>query len=209
MRLPKFIIGEVYSDRMTVHRKPKRSDAQARREIILGAAEDVFARLGPDAPLDEICKASGVGRATLYRNYPNRAALAEGLFERNMVRLEESAASLSGDPDSLFLLLEQVLDIKVKSSSLYLAHKDKRGYDPELRRRFRDLVEIALSRAKTVGRVRPDSDIRNDRACLRYDGGSLELQDLRGAPSDKGRCASHLPGRYPPAQRHALMAPPH
>ena len=141
---------------MTVHRKPKRSDAQARREIILGAAEDVFARLGPDAPLDEICKASGVGRATLYRNYPNRAALAEGLFERNMVRLEESAASLSGDPNSLFLLLEQVLDIKVKSSSLYLAHKDKRGYDPELRRRFRDLVEIALSRAKAVGRVRPD-----------------------------------------------------
>ena len=59
-------------------------------------------------------------------------------------------------PTACSLLLEQVLDIKVKSSSLYLAHKDKRGYDPELVRRFRDLVEGALSQAKTMGRVRPD-----------------------------------------------------
>jgi AcrR family transcriptional regulator len=59
---------------------PRRRDAQRNREALLAAAQEVFAALGLDASLDEIARRAGVGNATLYRHFPNRAALVEAVF---------------------------------------------------------------------------------------------------------------------------------
>ena len=59
---------------------PLRRDAQRNREALLAAAQEVFAALGLDASLDEIARRAGVGNATLYRHFPNRAALVEAVF---------------------------------------------------------------------------------------------------------------------------------
>jgi AcrR family transcriptional regulator len=80
-----------------------RSDAALRRDQILDAADAVFSERGITAPLDLVVMRAGVGRATLYRNFPDRAALVEALFERAMRGLETDA------PDhDLFALVERV-----------------------------------------------------------------------------------------------------
>jgi AcrR family transcriptional regulator len=70
-----------------------RSDAALRRDQILDAADAVFSEYGITAPLDLVVTRAGVGRATLYRNFPDRAALVEALFERAMGALEAAAPS--------------------------------------------------------------------------------------------------------------------
>ena len=80
-----------------------RSDAALRRDQILDAADAVFSEYGITAPLDLVVTRAGVGRATLYRNFPDRAALVEALFERTMAALEAQAPA-----QSLAGLVEQV-----------------------------------------------------------------------------------------------------
>ena len=80
-----------------------RSDAALRRDQILDAADAVFASHGVTAPLDLVVAHAGVGRATLYRNFPDRAALVDALLARALDGLEGEAAQLD-----LFGLLEQV-----------------------------------------------------------------------------------------------------
>jgi AcrR family transcriptional regulator len=60
-------------------RKP-RTDALRNRERILEVAKGVFTRQGGDASLDEIAKQAGVGAGTLYRHFPTRDALIEGVY---------------------------------------------------------------------------------------------------------------------------------
>lgn len=80
-----------------------RSDAALRRDQILDAADAVFSERGITAPLDLVVTQAGVGRATLYRNFPDRAALVEALFDRAMSTLEAAAPGLD-----LSMLVEQV-----------------------------------------------------------------------------------------------------
>ncbi|MCD0484245.1 TetR/AcrR family transcriptional regulator; helix-turn-helix transcriptional regulator [Streptacidiphilus sp. ASG 303] len=59
---------------------PLRRDARRNRERLTAAAAEVFAEQGLDAPLDEIARRAGVGNATLYRHFPDRAALVGAVF---------------------------------------------------------------------------------------------------------------------------------
>lgn len=66
-----------------------RQDAQRNRESVLAAAREVYAEQGVEAPLDVIARRAGVGNATLYRRFPDRAALIEAVFhDRLMATIE-------------------------------------------------------------------------------------------------------------------------
>jgi AcrR family transcriptional regulator len=67
-------------------RKP-RTDAQRNRERILEVAKEAFTRSGADASLDEIAKEAGVGAGTLYRHFPTRHALLEGVYRTEVEKL--------------------------------------------------------------------------------------------------------------------------
>ncbi len=60
-------------------RKP-RADARRNRERILEVAKEVFTRSGADSSLDEIAKRAGIGPWTLYRHFPSRESLLEGVY---------------------------------------------------------------------------------------------------------------------------------
>ncbi|MBS1877291.1 MAG: TetR/AcrR family transcriptional regulator [Acidobacteria bacterium] len=60
-------------------RKP-RADARRNRERILEVAKEVFTRSGADSSLDEIAKLAGIGPGTLYRHFPSRESLLEGVY---------------------------------------------------------------------------------------------------------------------------------
>jgi AcrR family transcriptional regulator len=61
-----------------------RSDGIANRQRLLDAAAAVVARDGLGAPLATVAAEAGVGIGTLYRHFPNREALLDGLLIRSL-----------------------------------------------------------------------------------------------------------------------------
>ena len=64
----------------TAGRARLRADAARNRDAIVAAARQVFGAQGLEASLDEIAQTAGVGNATLYRRFPNRAQLIAEVF---------------------------------------------------------------------------------------------------------------------------------
>ena len=50
-------------------------------------AKEAFARSGASTSLDEIAKQAGVGAGTLYRHFPTRDALLEGVYRTEVEKL--------------------------------------------------------------------------------------------------------------------------
>lgn len=67
-------------------RKP-RTDAQRNRERILEVAKEAFTRFGANASLEDIATQAGVGPGTLYRHFPTRDALIEGVYRTEVEKL--------------------------------------------------------------------------------------------------------------------------
>jgi AcrR family transcriptional regulator len=66
-------------------------DAQRNRERILDVAKEAFTRSGANASLDDIATRAGVGAGTLYRHFPTRDALIEGVYRTEVERLATAA----------------------------------------------------------------------------------------------------------------------
>ncbi|GAA2060513.1 TetR/AcrR family transcriptional regulator [Catenulispora yoronensis] len=68
----------------------ERADAARNRARVLAAAEELFAAGDPGAvTMDDIAKAAGVGRGTLYRRYPDRASIAQALLDEHERVIQE------------------------------------------------------------------------------------------------------------------------
>ena len=76
----------------------RRADARQNRERILEAARVAFAA-SPNASLNSIAKAAGVGPGTLYRHFPTREALFEAVYRREVQHLSELAEALKSEAD--------------------------------------------------------------------------------------------------------------
>ena len=74
----------------------ERSDAAANRRRILAAAERLFAERGPQISMTELAGAAGVGRATLYRRYPDVTSVAVALLDVHEQDLQQRM--ISGPP---------------------------------------------------------------------------------------------------------------
>lgn len=82
---------------MLADAKPvERADAAANRQRILAAAERLFAERGPQVTMSELVTASGVGRGTLYRRYPDVQAVAVALLDVHEQEIQQQL--LSGRP---------------------------------------------------------------------------------------------------------------
>jgi AcrR family transcriptional regulator len=76
---------------------PERADAARNRARVLAAAAELFAtRDARTVTMDEIAKAAGVGRATVYRRYPDTWSIAVALLDEHERALQERL--LRGDP---------------------------------------------------------------------------------------------------------------
>jgi AcrR family transcriptional regulator len=81
---------------------PQRSHARSNRARILAAAREELGG-NPEATLDEIARAAGVVRRTLYGHFPNRKVLIEALAQEAQESLQEAftaARSPQADPAS-------------------------------------------------------------------------------------------------------------
>jgi AcrR family transcriptional regulator len=58
-----------------------RADARRNRELVLAAAEAVFAEMGLKAQVEEVARRAGVGVGTVCRHFPTKQALIEAVLE--------------------------------------------------------------------------------------------------------------------------------
>lgn len=77
-----------------------RSDARRNRDALLAAARDVFARAGADAPIEDVARAAGVGKGTLYRHFPTREHLFAAILQESVDALRDLARALLEAPDA-------------------------------------------------------------------------------------------------------------
>lgn len=137
-----------------------RRDAAERREALIRAAAECFARSGYLVPLEEIAERAGVGRGTLYRNFRDRMALALAVFEREIGRMEEGF-------DPALPLDRMIVELALrgaKTSALFqrLAvdmplDETKIAEFKALGARLERLIQPAIDRARAAGELRADA----------------------------------------------------
>src|SRR4029077_17106438 len=76
-----------------------RADAQRNHDAVLAAARAVFARAGIDAPMEDVARAAGVGKGTLYRRFPTREHLFAAILQDRVDELDASAQRALAAPD--------------------------------------------------------------------------------------------------------------
>lgn len=89
--------GALGRDLLAPPPRRERADAVRNRELVLAAAADLFAHRDPrEVTMDEVARAAGVGRATLYRRYPDVRSIAVALLDEHERDLQQRL--LAGDP---------------------------------------------------------------------------------------------------------------
>jgi len=147
-----------------VLRKP-RSDAQRNRERILEVAKGAFTRHGAATSLDDIAKQAGVGAGTLYRHFPTRDALIEGVYRSEVEKLAAAAhvfAAALSPVEALRTWLLLFVDYIAAKHIIAPALNSVAGGPSRLYEGSRSLVQGAIDelvkRAKKSGDVRRDVD---------------------------------------------------
>ena len=111
----------------------KRLTAEERRELILDAALEVFARRGfHGSSIDEIAHAAGVSKALIYEHFPSKRDLHVSLLERNVQEIFERLAEAAATSDPGEVRLRAGVDA-------FLEFVETRG--DAFRMLFRDAVE--------------------------------------------------------------------
>lgn len=107
-------------------RPRRRADAERNIARIVSAARQCLGA-DPDARIDDIARAAGVGRMTLYGHFPSRAELVEAAVVDALRAGEQTLAAvdLTGDArDAVTRLLESSWSLVAESSALLSAAQD-------------------------------------------------------------------------------------
>jgi AcrR family transcriptional regulator len=146
--------------------RAQRVDARANRARILDVAEEVFGMGGESASTEEVARLAGVGIATVFRNFPTKAALLEAVLVRRFDRLREQAEALRGaaEPGAAFFdfFRQLVADAATKiaiAEALLDAGGDGDGDAARASLGLRRAVGGLLQQAQLAGAVRDDVEL--------------------------------------------------
>jgi AcrR family transcriptional regulator len=139
-----------------------RGDARRNRAMILAAAREVFEERGSGAPLEDVARRAGVGVATLYRRFPDRAALVRAVALEISGRVADEAQRAIDEEPTAFAALARyahyALDARIAALIPALL-TDLRLDDPEYRavqQRGAEALGRIVDAAQAAGDLRPD-----------------------------------------------------
>jgi len=143
-----------------------RSDAAQRRATIVREARRLFAAFGGGIPLESVAEASGVGIATLYRNFESRAALTDAVALAILADMQAAAAdglvAMTDDPATAWHgFVARLVELDLGALTDALAHHvadDLSGPVRDAQVETLARVEEVLAAAKAAGIVRADLD---------------------------------------------------
>jgi AcrR family transcriptional regulator len=135
-----------------------RRDAARSRAAILTAARDLLGS-GRDVPMYEIGRRAGVGQATLYRHFPDRAAIVAAIGREHVERIETIAAEHSEEDRAILIVLDAAADMLVCIHDLLGILREDAALAPvlsELRQRMLAVLDDALNRSRAGHVLRED-----------------------------------------------------
>jgi AcrR family transcriptional regulator len=139
-----------------------RADAERNRQRILAAAAELFTERGLEPSLDDVARHAGVGVGTVYRRFPDKASLADALFDERIDALVALAEQAQAEPDAwsaLVSFLERSAEMLVTNRGLrQILNFAAEGHDRGIcaRDRMRPAIESLIKRAQGEGQVRAD-----------------------------------------------------
>jgi AcrR family transcriptional regulator len=140
-----------------------RADARRNYERLVAAAREMFRDGDADTSLDAVARRAGVGIGTLYRHFPNRLALLEGVYRDEVDALGSRSEAILADADpwdGLAQLLHDFVDYAATKRALFQELVDAVGRDSELLTHSRAVIESAfeavLSKAQRAGVAKAD-----------------------------------------------------
>ncbi|MER6146095.1 TetR/AcrR family transcriptional regulator [Streptomyces sparsogenes] len=145
--------------------RPRRADALRNYERLLAAAAEAFAEHGPQAPLDDIARAAGVGNATLYRHFPTRQALLEAVYHDHIQSLCRRAEDLASAPQPAAALMSWLKGVVAQGSAAHglaasLMAAMEGPAESWCRKAVSDAGAALLARAQEAGEIRIDITVR-------------------------------------------------
>jgi AcrR family transcriptional regulator len=142
----------------TPEARPMRADARRNYERLISAAREMFRDGDVDTSLEAVARRAGVGIGTLYRHFPSRLALLEGIYRDEVDALGSrgQAALTAADPwDGLAQFLHDFVDYAATKRALFQELVDAVGRDSELLTHSRAVIqtsfESVLARAQAAG----------------------------------------------------------
>ncbi len=139
-----------------------RADAERNRRRLLDAAAEPFAERGLDVGVAEIAQRAGVGRGTLFRNFPTKEALITAIVVDRVHAAAARGRELLDSPhpgEALFELLEEMFGRQQLERTLFEAVQDTFLANPEIRAAHAEIVDVLgelLGGAQEAGTVRSD-----------------------------------------------------
>ncbi|MGO4461180.1 TetR/AcrR family transcriptional regulator [Streptomyces sp. M-16] len=140
--------------------RPLRADAARNVEKIVRAARDVYAGQGPEAPLDEIARRAGVGIATLFRRFPDKAALLRAVldqqFTQDVLPAIDRALTDEDARRGLTTVIEAALTSAADEHHVLTAARNAGIFTAETSARFFDALDPLVVRGQRDGVIRAD-----------------------------------------------------
>jgi AcrR family transcriptional regulator len=140
-----------------------RLEADAKRERLLLAAAEIFARDGLDAPMSDVADAAGAGVASVYRLYASKQELLAALVTRRLLQIAAAADEACGRPGSPWSALTEMLTglVAVQAADDFvgeamLAVADNPDVISSTAQATRGLDRL-LAAARAEGRLRSDA----------------------------------------------------
>ena len=147
---------------MSTTQRPQRSDAARNRARLLAAAAEVFAERGLDAGVGEIAERAGIGRGTLFRNFPTKQDLIAAVLVDKMQQAVTDARELLAGEDpgvAVFVFLREMVHGQQRERALFEAIADEFLSHPDIQAMHTELLELLdelLDAGKRAGTVRPE-----------------------------------------------------
>lgn len=140
-----------------------RLSPEAKRERLLTAAAEVFARQGLDAPMSEVAEAAGSGVASIYRRFASKHELLAALVVARMDQITAAARTARSRSGDGWLALTDMLHTLVERQSaddfLGEARAAVAGHPDVIvaTQRATYALERVLAAARAQGRLRSDA----------------------------------------------------
>jgi AcrR family transcriptional regulator len=145
---------------MTDAERHLRADAARNVERIVRAAREVYADVGPDAPLEEIARRAGVGIRTLYRRFPHKEELIRAALDQSITEDLSPAIERALDDDNplrgLTSLIEATLSMAAREHNTLAAAKNSGTLTAEVSAPFLDSLTLLTRRAQQASLIRAD-----------------------------------------------------
>ncbi|OBK80115.1 TetR/AcrR family transcriptional regulator [Mycobacterium sp. 1274761.0] len=139
--------------------RPLRADAARNAARVLRAAREVYAELGPDAPMEVIASRAGIAERTLYRRFPNKGELARAVVDRSVAEtlspVIDRAHRCRNPLRGMATLLEAAIELGARDHNALLAAR-RAGSLAGVSTQLDDALEELACRAQEAGLVRAD-----------------------------------------------------